>query len=234
MNRTSHTVIVLLLLLLPSALRAQETPEGMHFPAPGPVWSSQSAIGLRLLTVPRDIAEEELNKAPSIEAQSVLSLPWHFSVRGGAVLQVLTNELRLGTHWSWRLGDVSMSVGDDWAFWFGFMNLDGFDNRANGWINYPGVAVGIDLGAARLSARGEGIFLLSQHTLAGESEVSSTKRMLVGTALTLAMEQPISRGTEMYLGVRLSRTKFHYQTWFAFSTFDRHLLFSELLIGVLL
>lgn len=206
----------------------------MHSPAPGPAWSSRTALGLRLLTVPRDIAEEEINKAPSIEMRSVLSLPWNFSLRGGAVLQVLTNELRLGTHWSWRLGDFSVSVGDDWAFWFGFVNLEGFDNRANGWINYPGLALGIDLGEARVSARGEGMFILSQHTLAGENEVSSTKRVLVGGALTVIVEQPISRRTEMYLGVRLSQTKFHYQTWFAFSTFDRHLLFSELLIGILL
>ena len=234
MNRMTRVVALLLLLLPPFALRAQDTPLGIHVPSPGAAWSSRTAIGLRLLTVPRDIAEEELNKAPSLEAQSVFALPWGFSLRGGAVLQVVTNHLRLGTHWSWRFGDISVSIGDDWAFWFGFMNLEGFDNRANGWTNYPGVAVGVDLGEARLSARGEGIFILSQHSLAGENEVSSTKRVSVGAALTLTVEQPISRNTDVYLGVRLSRTRFHYQTWFAFSTFDRHLLFSELLLGILL
>lgn len=217
-------------------LPAQDSlrPGAVYYPAPLEAWETEAALGLRLMTLPRDIVEEEINKAPSIELQTVTGLPWGFSLRSAAVLQFVTNHLRIGAQWSFRLGDFSFGVGDDWAYWFGFINFEGFDNRANGWINYPGATVGYDFGDVRLTARGEGIFIFSQHTLAGENEVTSAKGVMSGGALTLVMEQPLTRTAQVQLGVRLSWTKFHYQTWFAFSTFDRRLIFSELLFGVLL
>jgi hypothetical protein len=240
MKSTPCSILVLLALALVLAsqgrLAAQDAtpPPSVYYAAPMQAWDTEVALGLRLLTVPREIAEEEINKAPSIEVLTVTGLPWQFAVRSGAVLQFVTNHFRLGAMWSFRLGDVSIGVGDDWAFWFGFIDIEGFDNRANGWVNYPGVSLGYDFGDVRLTVKGEGIFILSQHSLAGENEVSSTKRVLSGGVMTLVVEQPLTEAAHVFLGVRLALTKFHYQTWFAFSTFDRHLLFSELMFGVIL
>lgn len=86
----------------------------------------------------------------------------------------------------------------------------------------------------RLTAKGEGMFLFSQRSLAGELQVRSTKRIMTGGMITVVIEQPFSAGTHVLIGIRPALTKFHHQTWFAFSTFDRTLLFSELMFGRLL
>ncbi len=231
-----HILLLAALLSLGTVLVAQEgaAPPGVYFPAPRDAWETDVAIGVRMLTVPRDIAEEELNKAPAVDVQVVTGLPWQFSANGRMVLQYFTNHFRAGARWSHRFGRFTLAVGDDAAFWFGFFDFEGFDNRANGWINYPNLALGWDFGDVRMTAKGEAIFLMSQHSLAGTNEVSETKNTIAGGALSLVLEQPLWRDAHALLGVRLALTKFHYQTWFAFSTFDRHLLFSELLFGLLL
>ncbi len=206
----------------------------VYFPAVKARWSVDAAVGIRVLTVPRVIAEEELNKAPSVDVQAVMGLPWQFSCNGRMVLQYFTNHFRIGARWSYSLGDFNVALGDDAAAWFGFFDFEGFDNRMSGWINYPNLAVGYDFGDVRLTAKGEAIYLLSLRSFAGDNEVSSTKNIMVGGALSLVLEQPVWHQTHVLLGIRLAWTKFHYQTWFAFSTFDRKLLFSELLFGVLL
>ena len=129
---------------------------------------------------------------------------------------------------------MSFGVRTDAAAWFGFVDLEGFDNRGNGWMAYPGVDVGYDFGDVRLTAGTEALFLLARRSFAGDLEVASTKNRIAGVAVILALEQPLWPGSQTALGVRLAWTKFHYQTWFAFSTFDRPLLFSELFFGVLL
>lgn len=225
-----------MLLLEGAAGIAQEgtAPPGVYFPAPREAWESDVAIGLRVLTVPRDIAEEEINKAPSLDVQAVMGMPWQFSANARVILQYFTNHFRAGARWSQRFGRFSIAVGDDAAFWFGFFDFEGFDNSMNGWINYPNLALGWDFGDVRLTAKGEAIYLLSLHSLAGENEVSTTRNVIAGGALSLVLEQPLWHNTHALLGVRLAWTKFHYQTWFAFSTFDRRLLFSELMFGLLL
>ena len=217
-------------------LQAQEhpAPSSVCYPAPKEVWRTDVAVGLRLMTVPQDIIEEMMNRAPSVEAQAVMGLPLQFGLRGRVVLQYFTNQFRLGPQWSMRLGDFSAGVGMDAALWFGFVDFESFDNRGNGWLAYPHVSVGYDFGDVRATLGAEGIFLLAQRSFAGDLEVASTKNTIAGGALLAALEQPLWPGSQTVLGVRLAWSKFHYQTWFAFSTFDRPLLFSELFIGVLL
>lgn len=210
------------------------TVPSVYYPAPKETWGFDAAVGLRVLTVPRDIAEEELNRAPSLELQAVLGLPLQFSIPVSATLQYFTNHFRTGLCWTYRFRNLAISVGDDAAFWFGFVDFEGFDNRANGWMNYPNVSAGYDFGDVRLTAKAEAVYLMSMRSFAGDEEVSMNRYFNTGWALAFVLEQPFWKDTHVLLGVRLVRTDFHYQTWFAFSTFDRKLLFSELLFGVLL
>jgi hypothetical protein len=212
----------------------RDAPPAVFYPMPREAGDCDAAVGLRVLTVPRDVAEEEINKAPSLELQAVLGLPLQFSVPAFATLQYFTNHFRTGLRWTHRFRNLSISAGDDVAFWFGFVDFEGFDNRANGWMNYPNVSVGYDFGDVRLTAKVEAVYLMSMQSFAGEDEVSMSRNFNTGWALMLVLEQPFWKDTHVLLGFRLARTDFHYQTWFAFSTFDRKLLFSELLFGVLL
>jgi hypothetical protein len=190
-------------------------------------------VGLRVLNVPQDIAEEEINKAPSVDASIVLALPASVELRTSATVQYLTNEFRVGSRWSLGFGPLRMGIANDVSYWFGFMDFEGFDNHMRGMIDYPSVDLSFHLDDVASSLRFEGIYVLSQRSFAGELEVGSGKNVLAGWAVTAMVEQPFIGRTPVYLGARIAISEFHPQTWFAFSTFKRKLLYSELLVGVL-
>jgi hypothetical protein len=217
-----------------AAAQPVELRPSLYYPISRDVGDVNAALGVRLLTLPQDLVEEEINKAPSLDITGVLALPMHLDLTGGATLQYVTNQLRLGARWTHRMGDVGVGVGYDVSLWFGFVDFEGFDNRANGWTNYPNVSIGYDFGDVLLTVKSELIWMQAMRSFAGESEVRNTRNHVAGAAVTAVLEQPFWSDTHALLGVRLSITDFHYQSWFAFSTFGRRLLFSELLLGILL
>jgi hypothetical protein len=204
------------------------------FPAPLAPWQWENAAGVMLLTVPRDIVEEEINKAPSLDLQSALGLPWQFSAHARATIQYLTNHVQLGGRWSHAFGSFAFAAGYDVAFCFGFVDLDGFDNRMTAWLNYPYVSVGVAVDDVQLTLKGEALLVLYQRTHSGENELGIDRNRLTGVAVSFVSEQPFWRTTYALLGARIAVSTYHYQTWFSFSGFKRPLVFSELLFGIIL
>jgi len=241
-NPRFHILPLALLLTIVNMLPAQTSGYGaspsdrpvLCYPASPAGETVQFAVGIRLLTLPQDIVEEEINKAPSLDLAGRLSLfPW-IDVTGNATVQYFSNQLRLGLRSAHRTGDIALSAGYDVGLWFGFVDLEGFDNRANGWTHYPHVSMGYDFGDVFLTVRSELIWMQAMRSFAGNNEVRNTRNRIAGSAWSAVLEQPFWGNTHVQLGLRLSYTDFHYQSWFAFSTFERKLLFSELLFGVLL
>ncbi|MCB2205453.1 hypothetical protein KQI65_11955 [bacterium] len=224
----------LLLLIGVRSTPAQSAEEWLYFPAAGAAGELRGAVGLRMLTLPQDVVEEEINKAPSLDVRGTLGLSHGVDLTGEAILQYVTNQFRLGARWSCDLGVVSAAAGYDVALWFGFVDFEGFDNRANGWTHYPYISVGRRTGDIGVTVRGEAIWLQAVRSFAGDNEVRNTGNRLAGLAATAILEQPFWKNTHALLGVRLAWTDFHYQSWFAFSTFKRKLLYSELIFGILL
>lgn len=216
------------------AIQTEAARPWLYFPAPHGSGELRAVAGIRLLTLPREIVEEEINKAPSLDCAAVLGLPGQTALHGQAVLQFVTNHLRLGARWSHRIGAFGIGAGYDVGLWFGFVEFEGFDNRGNGWTHYPQLSLGYDFGDVLLSLRAEAIWIQAMRSFAGENEIRNTGNRFAGGSLTAVLEQPFWNQTHVALGVRLSLTEFHYQSWFAFSTFERKLLFSELILGVLL
>jgi hypothetical protein len=213
---------------------SQERAPSVFHPRPKNTGEVDASLGLRVLAVPRDISEDELNRAPALDVQVTVGLPLQLTFLSSAAVQFLTNQVKGGLRWSHCFGDFCVGAGDEVAFWFGFVYIEGFDNSVRGWMHYPHVTIGYETRDVRLSLRGEWIYTLSERSFTGENEVSSSKTRLLGFAGSLMMEQPLLRDMHVVLGVRLSYTEFHHQTWFAFSAFKRKLLYSELLFAVLL
>ncbi len=227
--------LILGVFLLPANVHAQDgaQPAIVH---PRPLAPGRLAMsaGFTLLTVPRDISEEELNIAPALNLQAVLGLPWQFGITARASIQYVTNDFQAGLRWSHTLGPFSAGVGYELAWWFGFMNIDGFDNRMNGIMHHPYAAVGTSVEDVDVTLKCEAIIVTSLHSYAGENAVAKPKNSLAGGALTFMLEQPLWDDVRVMLGLRLAWTQFFHQTWFVFSTFDRRLLFPELVFGFIL
>jgi hypothetical protein len=142
--------------------------------------------------------------------------------------------MSIGGRWAHSLGDFSVGAGYDVAYWFGFLEVGGFDSKAHGWINYPSVTVGYNTGDVRLLFKTEAILNLSFESYQGDNVMSIDQNKLAGWSFTFAMEQPFWKNTSLTLGFRATYTKFHWMTWSLFSTFDRYLFYPEMIIGFIL
>jgi hypothetical protein len=223
-----------LLVFITQPVWSQEQVPSVSHPRPKRAGAVDASLGLRVLAVPRDISEDELNRAPALDAQMVMGLPLQFTLLLATEIQFLTNQLKGGLRWSHCVGDFCLGVGDELAFWIGAVDFSGFDNSMRGWKHYPHLTLGYEFKNVLLSLRGESIYTLSERSFTGENELSSSKNRLRGYAGSLMLEQPLLHNMHVILGIRLSYADYHHQTWFAFSAIERRLLYSEFLFAVLL
>lgn len=209
-------------------------PPRLHYPLPLAVGEWQKSLGLAVTTQPKEIVEAEMNQSPAIDFNSSLGLPWNFNLDGRALVQVLTNHLSLGLRWSHAFDRFAFSFGDDVAWWFGFLRVEGFDNWADGWLNYPHVSVGYDFGRFRMSVRAEAVLVMFYNSFAGDQHVASDKNSFGGFSFSVVIEQPFWKNTHVSLGFKASYLRFFYQSWFVFDTFRRYLFIPELSVGFIL
>lgn len=236
LRRACPVLTVCCVLMAPPA-PAQEPPvrpPGIVSPAPMQLWEWQNSLGLSLSTLPKEIVEEELNQSPALDVRSRLGLPWGISADARFLIQVLTNHIAIGGSWSHAFGRFAFSLGDDAAFWFGFLTIDGFDNSANGWLNYPHITVGYDFGPLRLMLRADMLLVLSYRAYAGDNLLASDKNGFGGYSGSITIEQPFWKDTHVTLGFKASYLRYFYQSWFTFETFNRYLFIPELSVGFIL
>ena len=128
-----------------------------------------------------------------------------------------------------------MAIGNDVSYWFGSLNLDNVKTTGSGWQNYPNVAIGCRLNKAiLLTLRAESIMNFGIKTYIGETPVTTDYRLFSGSAYTLALEQPFFGKKSMTLGLRAIYTDFFWQTWSLYESFDRNILFPQLIVGLIL
>ncbi len=218
----------------PSPQDTSSSTPRLFYPAPLSPWQWQGSVGLTVATLPKDIVEEELNQSPAIDLHSRLGFPLGLSLDGRLVVQVLTNHISIGAKWSYRFGRFALSVGDDIAWWFGFLTIEGFDNSGNGWLNYPNLSIGYDFGAFRIALKAEALLVLSYTSYAGENLISSDRNSYGGASVAFVIEQPFWKSTHVTLGLKASSLRFFYQSWFTYETFNRFLFIPQLFVGVML
>jgi hypothetical protein len=228
---------IAVLLLVAGVSDAQEMPAERPFilaPLSMQPQEWNVSAGLTLVTPPRDLTEEIILRVPSFDLHGLYGLPSNFYLDGRVISQVVQNHFSIGGRWAHPMGRFSVSLGYDVAWWFGFLEVEGFDSKASGWLNYPSVTVGYDLDDVYLIFKTEAILNLFYRSYVGDEETSTDVNKFSGMAFMFAMEQPFFKRTHLTLGFRASYTKFHWQTWALFSTFDRYLFYPEIVIGFML
>jgi hypothetical protein len=206
----------------------------IYFPKEIPKWDLRYTLGFTLAYIPKAIVEEEIYYSPLADLNIRFGLPYDFSAHGRISSIGISNNFVFGGQWSHSFGKFSFALGYDWGYWLGFLKVKGFDVVANGFINYPGLTIGLDLSDFYVSLKGELLWLTFNQTFTGENSVGGVMRELVGSAITYALEQPLWKKNYIAMGVKLYYTKFFYQSWVSFSTFDRMLFFPEFFVGFIL
>lgn len=201
------------------------------FPEPTEVWSYNSALGLNLTILPLAIGEEEIRQIPLIYYKFRLGLPLNFSANAELSTNVISNQVSLGLQWSLPIGSLSISAGDNAAFWYGFANIEGFDLTAWGALNYPFISVGYDLKDMYISFRTEMIIVNSRETNIGGTTVDSRKTQFAGYTFLGALETSLWNKNDVMLAFGLNYTNSLTTSWLAFSTFENRLAYPQFLLG---
>lgn len=218
---------------------AQEVPidqlKFVYFPHPL-VRKSTTSIGLTATTMPYEVTEELHYRIPALDIHNIRKINQNFYIDTRASIQAIQNMITIGPRWTTSLTDrVSMNLGYDVGFWFGKLNVEGFKTTGHGWQNFPSASLGYRFNKGiLLSLRAESIITLSITAKADQTPIVHDYSRLSGSSFTLALEQPFYGNKTLTLGFRAIYSKFFWQTWSAFTNFDRNFFYPQLIVGLVL
>ncbi|RYY87360.1 MAG: hypothetical protein EOO15_12095 [Chitinophagaceae bacterium] len=205
----------------------------LYFPlSPKRAWTV--GVGVTATTMPYEITEELHYQIPALEVSVLRRVGNRGALYGRASIQGFQNLISIGPRVSFPLTSrMSLGLGDDVAFWFGFNNFEGFKTQATGWQNFPNLTVGYRFNKqVLLSVRAEMIMTIDIRPKAGDIKINSQYNTFSGSAYTVMLEQPFYGRKRMALGLRAAYTSFFWQTWSAFSTYERNFFYPQLIACV--
>ena len=208
----------------------------IYFPYPMYHEKWRSSIGFTLLTTPEDITEEVRLRIPCGDFKVIRKISTNVLMNGRVLFQFVQNHLSAGITYVRPLSTkFYISAGDDMAYWFGFLKLQGFNSKASGWINYPNVSLGYRSGKNLLvTLKAEVSVNLYYQAANGENKFSSGKNYYNGESITVALEQPFYNKTHLTLAFSATSNYFNWQTWSLFYKTDRKVFYPQITVGFIL
>ncbi len=232
MKKAAHTL--LLMLLLQAGLLAQEfrTVKRNFIFFPKEVTSGEVIYytGISMAQLPTKIVEDIFDQVPMIDLKLRFGLPFNFSATADLSSNIFTTLLKAGSIYSISHDNLSLSVGNDFLFWYGFFNNDDFDISVLGWGYSPSVSIGYDFADFFISLKAEAN-IKAQNTYMKSLQYTKNSPKFVGTTFSFAVEQPLWKDNILAIGFRAYYTKFFYKSWISFSTFDEYLFYPEFFVG---
>jgi hypothetical protein len=229
----------IILLTIPFFVNGQDYNEAVHqsylfFPYPMQEKKWHASLGVTFTTIPRVIAEEVQISVPAIDYHVLRKIAKGFYLDGRMNVQILQNHLSLGPRWTYIINNkFSFSLGDDIAWWFGVLNIEGFKTTANGWLNYPSLSAGYRINnGLLLTLKSELLINLYYQSKVADEMASYSHQAFSGWATGIILEQPFYKKTNFILGFRAIQTKFFWQTWCLFKTFKPKLFYPEFTMGI--
>jgi hypothetical protein len=233
------TFLGVISLFIASTLVAQDVPidgqKRIFFPYPMDK-SWQTSVGFTSTTMPRDITEEAHFRVPALDLHVLKRLSKNLYLDTRFSVQAIQNLITVGPRLPIKLSDrVSMSLGNDFGFWFGRINVASIKTRGQGFQNYPNVSFGYRFNKqVLLTVRAESIMNFGIKTKAAETPVTSDYRLFSGSAYSVILEQPFAGSKSMTLGFRAIYTDYYWQTWTLFESYERNLFFPQIIVGLIL
>ena len=247
MLRTNLSVLrigfcfVCLLILVPSTAPAQtdsiDYRPGIYFPqAPRPgQW--RKSLGLAFTATPPELTEEIRASVPAIDFNIQRGISRHFFLTGRLQAQFLQNNGTIGLRWATPFSHkLFVALGDDMSGWFGvFKFKDVFNSQSFGWQNMPNVSLGYRPGHdLQITLKAEAILNGYYQSSVGVLTVKKSFWLQNGYAFTVMLEQPYYRKRHVSLGIRAAYSRFNWQFWSFYSTFDKQLFYPDFIFNFIL
>ncbi len=215
---------------------------GSRYPRVYDLWDLRGMIGFSVVKPPYDWLENAY-QAPYFDIRGKLGLPYNFSLEGEAQSLIVSNQIRLGPHYTYQFSGnkFSFDVGCEVAFDFGYMDMEGvgFNNSMAAWQIYPQIKIGYKLNDEIAFTLESSIDLLTTLKMrAGDQHIitnySYQNEIVNGGTLAGYIEQRFFKDKVLIIGVKSNSVRFYYLTWPAFSTFNRIYNIPELYFGFIL
>jgi hypothetical protein len=206
---------------------------GIYFPAM--LEHSVASAGIVLTTTNSAITEELQFRVPAFDMHYILPVSDRFRVNGRGLIMGLQNHFAAGFSYIFGSGNYRFSAGDDIAYWFGFFKADGFNTRANGWLNYPNFSVGRKFkDNVFLTLKSELILNLGYKTFVEDNLSATNPKFYNGQRLTLMLEQPFYNNQWFMLGFGYMHVDLFWQTWIVYENFNRNSFYPQIIAGFIL
>jgi hypothetical protein len=233
--------LIFICLGIPIFSQGQDFKDPVHqpyifFPYPMEQNKFQSSLGLTFTTIPAVMAEEAQISAPAGDYHALRKINKGFYLDGRVHFQFLQNHFSLGLRWAFVVNPkLSFSFGDDIAWWFGILNIEGFKTNLNGWLNYPNFSAGLRVRKQiLLTVKTEVLLNLYYQSKVSNEVTSYSHQTFSGWATSFMMEQPFYKKTNFIIGFRAMRSNFFWQTWSLYGTFKPKLFYPEIITGFIL
>lgn len=220
---------LLLIVCTVAALNAQDkavgdtfdiTNHAIRYPHQLKKWGFQIGAGLLIVKPPQDLLENAI-QAPMADFHMTFGLPVGFSLEADLTTLVVSNQLALGPHYSYRHRDFSFNVGWDVAYVYGQLRQGGFDNRAMIWLHYPNLSLGYKLKKMAFTLKGELVIVANSKQESGENVVSQQKNYFNGFTGAFYLEQRLWKNHVFVFGIKDSYVNYYWPTWMLYDTFKR-------------
>ena len=196
----------------------------------------QVSLGFTLTAMPEDVTEEVQVKAPVFDIHAIGRLSSSLYLDGRIQTQFIQGYLSAGIRWLPLIKDrISLSLGDDFAWWHEKLNVASFDTKGSGWQNTPNASLGYQFGdKVLLTLKGEILLNLKYSTTIAKEIVQTQGFDVNGAAGSIILEQPLGKKSHIITGFRGQYSNFFWQTWPLFETFDRRIFYPEFIVGFIL
>jgi len=208
----------------------------IFYPCGLPRGEFKDAIGITLSKPPEEVVEEfsDVLHAPLVEYIIQYGMSDDFLLELRATTIIVSNHIAVGTKWTLKSTPFATAIGSDVAYWFGSLQIEGFDNSVGGWSMYPHVALGWDCGKFKLTMRIELNLLLRQMKRTGEITVQHAANIFNGGSIIFYLEQPLWKDNYVALAFKCNFMRYYYVVWPGFPTFDRYSYIPEFYVGIVL
>lgn len=192
------------------------------------------SIGMSLAILPQPLTEYPI-PAPMLEIRWRLAFPFGLQGYGRLGSNLATSIAQAGGLYAVDIGPASLGLGYSVSFVYGNITyIDGFNTTQQRWINQPMISTSWRIDKITLSARAEIELLMSLDQQIEDQVVRSTANTVIGSSVTLTIEQPFWHNTHVLLGLTFANSSNPYQAWFLYNTFQDRLFSTEFFVGFIL
>lgn len=226
-------LLVIILFIFPFSLLSEDKDQYFYYPEKYGSYEYHFLSGISVAKLPVIISENEISHSPMLFAGFRIGLPYEITGKIEVSSNYISSIAGLNFGWTFLDDPLLLSFGISVSGWYGHLELDYEDFNSRGWILSPNITLGKSFGNIYLSAIFQSIH--SRYYTYSENEFLGIVRdPSAGLVSQFNIEQPLWDDHYVVLGLRVTYSKFFYQSWLSYSTIDDYLIYPEIIFGVIL